>query len=167
MRECIFFKKNIYGYLSNLIDECDRERADKHLAVCKACNDEALKVRIILNAASDKKIPELSSEEWYKFDSALYERITNKPKVYIIKPARHSLPRLILRPVLIGAVFILIISSLFIKSANRQHIMLSESEKALLDEIEILDELNSKSVGDISDEELLEEIELLDSLEIS
>ncbi len=167
MRECIFVKKNIYGYISDLIDECDRERIDKHLAICKACNDEAVNVRAILNAASDVKIPELPNEEWDRFDRALYEKLTDKPPLYTIKPAKHNIVRLALRPALIGVVFTLIISSLFIKSTNRGHIMLSESEKALLDEIEILDELNSKSVGDISDEELLEEIELLDSLEIS
>ncbi|MBM3253476.1 MAG: zf-HC2 domain-containing protein [Candidatus Omnitrophica bacterium] len=167
MRECRFIKKNIYGYVSGLIDECDKERIDKHLAICKDCNSELFRVRAVLDIASSKKIPELSDEEWEGFDRTLEEKITVYPRAYIVKPARNNFLKPILRPALVILMFILIISGLLIKNPARHNITLSDSEEEFLNEIELLDELNSSETKDISEDELLEEIKLIDSFETS
>jgi hypothetical protein len=183
MKECRFVRRNIYDYVSGIMtDECDKERMDKHINLCRNCFNELEKVKAILMAASNIKPAGLSDEEWQKFDRTLEEKLDMAPKAYTLRPVKKNLYNLLLRPaVILAAVFILITGGFLIRGPMKHAIVLgptlmergrpipsglSSSENEILRELELMDELNSaSSVRDMPEDELLEEMEILDSFE--
>jgi len=77
-KECETCQALISGYLDDELDPGERAALEAHIASCPVCRDELEKMRRLVSASSDLRVPPPTDEEMDRFLDGVYNRLERK-----------------------------------------------------------------------------------------
>jgi hypothetical protein len=165
---CFRVKRRLYDFIEGNLKQEVAKRIRLHLQSCLGCTRSYNQLRQLLNLASQKKPPELSSQFWMSFDQELREKLA-KERVSSreIKLQPTYLPRISLRPAfaLATAVILLIAISLYLFGGlPTKERIIALSDERLVNDIEVLEELTDEFITLEDQDFLIDELILLEDL---
>ena len=165
---CFRIKRKLYEFSQGNLNSVEAEKIETHLAKCAKCAQEYSRMRKVLNLASEKKGPQLSSQFWANFGRELEEKLAKErvlPEKIKLKP--QYLPRVNLRPVFaVATVFILLMATSFYLFGGlpTKARLTALADERLVNDIELLEEITNEFLTPDDPDSLLNELNLLEEL---
>jgi hypothetical protein len=156
---CIFLKRKLYDYLEDDLPEAEAAKLKKHVQACPTCQKRMLEISRLLAMAKTKNMPEVSDDFWHDFSIKLDERLNAQlvPELKTKALAKYR-PQPVFAFASVMIVFLLA-SALFY--FLHRPVFFSSSEKSLLNDAAVLEELSGEPLLNGSEEDYLDELTFL------
>jgi anti-sigma factor RsiW len=136
MIRCLLIKRKLYDYFDNSLSEVEHSKIKEHLDTCSGCRNNLMKIKDVVDIARSKRVPHPTEEFWRKFQGELDDKL-NEVLVPAYKPGFWGRSRVR------SLVFVPAVSLLVLIMALSVQFHQKNSDKALLEELNVLEEVSS------------------------
>lgn len=159
MFKCILIRRKLYDYLDDSLSERERASVKEHLKSCSVCRKRLEQMGVLLNLAKSRKTPQPKQDFWHNFKIELDRKLNSR-----LVPPFDFRPNLSyrLKPVLVLTLVsvIILVTGLSMYFYSKP-IHLAQSDSSIVDEIDLLEELDTEISLNHDENAYMDELDLL------